>query len=90
MHGASAVFVVKDGNGTACIMADFSATFLTRPFPPFQRHLKIHKRGARVGTGEERKALGATGSVSCRQDFCVGSACPWVSMRPGAHSQGSS
>ena len=29
MHGASAVFVVKDGNGTACIMADFSATFLT-------------------------------------------------------------
>ena len=29
MHGASAVFVVKNGNGTACIMADFSATFLT-------------------------------------------------------------
>lgn len=29
MHGASAVFVVKDGNGTACIMADFSAAFLT-------------------------------------------------------------
>ncbi|XFG05686.1 hypothetical protein AB1E19_009310 [Capra hircus] len=29
VHGASAVFVVKDGNGTACIMADFSATFLT-------------------------------------------------------------
>lgn len=28
MHGASAVFVVKDGNGTACIMADFSAAFL--------------------------------------------------------------
>ena len=39
--------------------------FLTRPFPPFQRHLKILKRGARVGTGEERKALGAAGSVSC-------------------------
>ena len=29
MHSASAVLVVKDGNGTACIMADFSATFLT-------------------------------------------------------------
>ncbi|DAA23692.1 lysosome-associated membrane glycoprotein 1 [Bos indicus] len=29
VHGASAVFVVKNGNGTACIMADFSATFLT-------------------------------------------------------------
>lgn len=29
MHGASAVFVVKNGNGTACVMADFSATFLT-------------------------------------------------------------
>lgn len=29
MHGASAVFVVKNGNGTACIMANFSATFLT-------------------------------------------------------------
>lgn len=29
MHGASAVFVVKDGNGTACIMANFSAAFLT-------------------------------------------------------------
>ncbi|XP_008571151.1 PREDICTED: lysosome-associated membrane glycoprotein 1 [Galeopterus variegatus] len=28
VHGASAVFVVKDGNGTACIMANFSATFL--------------------------------------------------------------
>ncbi|XP_023593202.1 lysosome-associated membrane glycoprotein 1 isoform X1 [Trichechus manatus latirostris] len=28
MHGASSVFVVKNGNGTACIMADFSATFL--------------------------------------------------------------
>ncbi|KAM9049925.1 lysosome-associated membrane glycoprotein 1 isoform 2-T2 [Megaptera novaeangliae] len=29
VHGASAVFVVKDGNGTACIMANFSAAFLT-------------------------------------------------------------
>ncbi|XP_036981570.2 lysosome-associated membrane glycoprotein 1 isoform X2 [Artibeus jamaicensis] len=29
MHGASAVFEVKDGNGTACIMANFSAAFLT-------------------------------------------------------------
>ncbi|XP_059985431.1 lysosome-associated membrane glycoprotein 1 isoform X3 [Lagenorhynchus albirostris] len=29
VHGVSAVFVVKDGNGTACIMADFSAAFLT-------------------------------------------------------------
>ncbi|XP_007466423.1 PREDICTED: lysosome-associated membrane glycoprotein 1 [Lipotes vexillifer] len=29
VHGASAVFVVKDGDGTACIMADFSAAFLT-------------------------------------------------------------
>nr|XP_020752041.1 lysosome-associated membrane glycoprotein 1 [Odocoileus virginianus texanus] len=29
MHSASAVFVVKNGNGTACVMADFSATFLT-------------------------------------------------------------
>ncbi|CAI9179034.1 unnamed protein product [Rangifer tarandus platyrhynchus] len=29
VHGASAVFVVKNGNGTACVMADFSATFLT-------------------------------------------------------------
>ncbi|XP_037655801.1 lysosome-associated membrane glycoprotein 1 isoform X2 [Choloepus didactylus] len=28
MHGASSVFVVKNGNGTACIMADFSAAFL--------------------------------------------------------------
>ncbi|XP_004704368.1 lysosome-associated membrane glycoprotein 1 [Echinops telfairi] len=29
VHGASAsVFVVKNGNGTACIMADFSASFL--------------------------------------------------------------
>ncbi|XP_054945415.1 lysosome-associated membrane glycoprotein 1 [Physeter macrocephalus] len=29
VRGASAVFVVKDGNGTACIMANFSAAFLT-------------------------------------------------------------
>ncbi|XP_053772400.1 lysosome-associated membrane glycoprotein 1 isoform X2 [Desmodus rotundus] len=29
VHGTSAVFVVKDGNGTACIMANFSAAFLT-------------------------------------------------------------
>lgn len=29
VHGASAVFVVKNGNGTACVMANFSATFLT-------------------------------------------------------------
>ncbi|XP_055282717.1 lysosome-associated membrane glycoprotein 1 isoform X2 [Moschus berezovskii] len=29
VHGASAVFVVKNGNGTACIMANFSAAFLT-------------------------------------------------------------
>nr|KAF6460462.1 lysosomal associated membrane protein 1 [Molossus molossus] len=29
MHGASAVFVVQDGNKTACIMANFSADFLT-------------------------------------------------------------
>ncbi|XP_036897970.1 lysosome-associated membrane glycoprotein 1 isoform X2 [Sturnira hondurensis] len=29
MHGASAVFVVKDSNQTACIMANFSAAFLT-------------------------------------------------------------
>lgn len=29
MHGASAVFVVRDGSGTACIMANFSADFLT-------------------------------------------------------------
>ncbi|XP_048197022.1 lysosome-associated membrane glycoprotein 1 isoform X2 [Perognathus longimembris pacificus] len=28
-HGASAVFVVKDSNGTACIMANFSAHFWT-------------------------------------------------------------
>ncbi|XP_045422644.1 lysosome-associated membrane glycoprotein 1 [Lemur catta] len=28
LHGASAVFEVKNGNGTACIMADFSAAFL--------------------------------------------------------------
>nr|XP_045001924.1 lysosome-associated membrane glycoprotein 1 isoform X2 [Jaculus jaculus] len=28
-HGASEVFVVKDSNGTACIMANFSATFWT-------------------------------------------------------------
>ncbi|XP_077014851.1 lysosome-associated membrane glycoprotein 1 isoform X2 [Tamandua tetradactyla] len=28
MHGASSVFVVKNDNGTACIMADFSAAFL--------------------------------------------------------------
>ncbi|KAM5147713.1 lysosome-associated membrane glycoprotein 1 isoform 1-T1 [Callospermophilus lateralis] len=27
VHGASAMFVVKDGNGTACIMANFSAAF---------------------------------------------------------------
>uniref|UniRef100_A0A8C3W922 Lysosome-associated membrane glycoprotein 1 n=1 Tax=Catagonus wagneri TaxID=51154 RepID=A0A8C3W922_9CETA len=27
VHSASAVFTVKDGNGTACIMADFSAAF---------------------------------------------------------------
>ncbi|KAM6178898.1 lysosome-associated membrane glycoprotein 1 [Rhynchocyon petersi] len=27
MHGASSIFVVKDGNGTACIMASFSAAF---------------------------------------------------------------
>ncbi|KAF6084215.1 lysosomal associated membrane protein 1 [Phyllostomus discolor] len=30
VHSASAVFVVKDGNGTACIMANFSAAFLTK------------------------------------------------------------
>lgn len=29
LHGASAVFTVKDGNGTACIMANFSAAFST-------------------------------------------------------------
>ncbi|XP_066092927.1 lysosome-associated membrane glycoprotein 1 isoform X1 [Saccopteryx bilineata] len=29
MHCASAVFVVQDGTGTACIMANFSAAFLT-------------------------------------------------------------
>ncbi|XP_057563670.1 lysosome-associated membrane glycoprotein 1 [Hippopotamus amphibius kiboko] len=29
VQGASAVFVVRDGNGTACIMASFSAAFLT-------------------------------------------------------------
>lgn len=29
LHGASAVFTVKDSNGTACIMANFSAAFLT-------------------------------------------------------------
>lgn len=29
VHSASAVFVVRDGNGTACIMANFSAAFLT-------------------------------------------------------------
>lgn len=30
VHSASAaMFVVKDGNGTACIMANFSAAFLT-------------------------------------------------------------
>ncbi|XP_052017990.1 lysosome-associated membrane glycoprotein 1 isoform X2 [Apodemus sylvaticus] len=28
-HGASALFEVKDNNGTACIMASFSASFLT-------------------------------------------------------------
>ncbi|KAK7805731.1 hypothetical protein U0070_010952 [Myodes glareolus] len=28
-HGASALFVVKDNNGTACIMANFSASFWT-------------------------------------------------------------
>uniref|UniRef100_A0A8C8U6N2 Lysosome-associated membrane glycoprotein 1 n=1 Tax=Peromyscus maniculatus bairdii TaxID=230844 RepID=A0A8C8U6N2_PERMB len=28
-HGASALFVVKDRNGTACIMANFSASFRT-------------------------------------------------------------
>ncbi|KAL1773113.1 lysosome-associated membrane glycoprotein 1 precursor [Sigmodon hispidus] len=28
-HGASALFVVKDSNGTACIMASFSASFNT-------------------------------------------------------------
>lgn len=28
VHGAAAVFVVKDANGTACIMANFSAAFL--------------------------------------------------------------
>ncbi|XP_004450801.1 lysosome-associated membrane glycoprotein 1 isoform X2 [Dasypus novemcinctus] len=28
VHGASSLFVVKNGNGTACIMADFSAAFL--------------------------------------------------------------
>ncbi|XP_051037981.1 lysosome-associated membrane glycoprotein 1 isoform X1 [Phodopus roborovskii] len=28
-HGASALFVVKDINGTACIMANFSASFFT-------------------------------------------------------------
>ncbi|XP_054421860.1 lysosome-associated membrane glycoprotein 1 isoform X2 [Pteronotus mesoamericanus] len=28
-HGASAVFVVRDDSGTACIMANFSADFLT-------------------------------------------------------------
>ncbi|KAM7328907.1 hypothetical protein ACRRTK_012999 [Alexandromys fortis] len=28
-HGASALFVVKDNNGTACIMANFSASFRT-------------------------------------------------------------
>ncbi|XP_038181022.1 lysosome-associated membrane glycoprotein 1 isoform X2 [Arvicola amphibius] len=28
-HGASALFVVKDNSGTACIMADFSASFRT-------------------------------------------------------------
>ncbi|XP_045833979.1 lysosome-associated membrane glycoprotein 1 isoform X2 [Meles meles] len=27
VHGAAAIFVVKDASGTACIMADFSATF---------------------------------------------------------------
>lgn len=29
VHGASAEFVVRDSNGTACIMADFSAAFGT-------------------------------------------------------------
>lgn len=29
VHGALAVFVVRDGNGTACVMANFSAAFLT-------------------------------------------------------------
>nr|XP_020020082.1 lysosome-associated membrane glycoprotein 1 [Castor canadensis] len=29
VHGASTVFVVKNGNGTACIMANFSAAFWT-------------------------------------------------------------
>ncbi|KAM9674505.1 lysosome-associated membrane glycoprotein 1 [Dama dama] len=29
LHGTSAVFVVKNGNGTACVMANFSAAFLT-------------------------------------------------------------
>lgn len=29
VHSASAVFVVKDGSGTACIMANFSAGFFT-------------------------------------------------------------
>lgn len=28
-HGASALFEVKDNNGTTCIMASFSASFLT-------------------------------------------------------------
>lgn len=28
-HGVSALFVVKDSNGTACIMANFSASFRT-------------------------------------------------------------
>jgi len=28
VHGAAAVFVVKDANGTACIMANFSAAFM--------------------------------------------------------------
>ncbi|XP_064131276.1 lysosome-associated membrane glycoprotein 1 isoform X1 [Loxodonta africana] len=29
VHGASSVFIVENGNGTACIMANFSASFLT-------------------------------------------------------------
>ncbi|XP_008052775.1 lysosome-associated membrane glycoprotein 1 [Carlito syrichta] len=28
VHGASTVFVVKNSNGTACVMAEFSATFM--------------------------------------------------------------
>ena len=48
-RGASAVFVVSDGNGTACIMADFAAAF----------EISYDSRsGAKVGTAGLARRVG--------------------------------